>query len=47
MNVGAVGGEGAGEVSLIADDLSRAVELTLNPTVAHEARNQAYNACER
>ncbi|KAL0884167.1 hypothetical protein ABMA27_016175 [Loxostege sticticalis] len=46
MNVGAVGGEGAGEVSLIADDLSRAVELTLNPTVAHEARNQAYNACE-
>ncbi|XP_028161831.1 exportin-5-like, partial [Ostrinia furnacalis] len=46
MNVGAVGGEVAGEVTLIADDLSRAVELTLNPTVAHEARNQAYNACE-
>lgn len=40
-------GEVGGEVALIADELSRAVELTLNPAVAHEARNQAYNACER
>lgn len=47
MNIGGVSGEVAGEVALIADDLSRAVELTLNPTVAHEARSQAYNACER
>ncbi|XP_053599925.1 exportin-5 [Plodia interpunctella] len=46
MNVGAVCGEGAGEVGLIADDLSRAVELTLNPTVSQDARNQAYIACE-
>ncbi|XP_063635892.1 exportin-5 [Cydia splendana] len=45
MNVGGMG-EVGGEVALIADELSRAVELTLNPTVSHEARNQAYNACE-
>ncbi|KAJ0179536.1 hypothetical protein K1T71_005248 [Dendrolimus kikuchii] len=41
-----MGGEVAGEVALIADELSRAIELTLNPSVSHEARNQAYNACE-
>ncbi|CAH2092253.1 unnamed protein product [Euphydryas editha] len=41
-----VGGFGEREVSLIADELSRAVELTLNPTVAHDARKQAYTACE-
>ncbi|XP_045492853.1 exportin-5 isoform X2 [Colias croceus] len=46
MNMGANGTDVAGEVALIADELSRAVELTLNPTIAHEARNQAYNACE-
>lgn len=46
MNVGA-SGEVAGEVALIAEELSRAVELTLNSCVAHEARNQAYGACER
>ncbi|XP_068627564.1 exportin-5 [Battus philenor] len=46
MNVGAVNGDVAGEVALIADELSRAVELTLNPAVSHDARNQAYNACE-
>ncbi|XP_072941490.1 exportin-5 [Epargyreus clarus] len=46
MNVGVVGGDVAGEVVLIADELSRAVELTLNPTVAQDARSQAYNACE-
>ncbi|XP_045764102.1 exportin-5 isoform X1 [Maniola jurtina] len=43
MNVGAFGER---EVALIADELSNAVELTLNPTVAHEARKQAYTACE-
>ncbi|XP_050362549.1 exportin-5 [Nymphalis io] len=43
MNVGAFGER---EVTLIADELSRAVELTLNPTVAHDARKQAYTACE-
>lgn len=47
MNVEAVNGDMAGEVGLIADELSRAVELTLNAAVSHEARNQAYNACER
>ncbi|XP_060800785.1 exportin-5 [Amyelois transitella] len=46
MNIGGVCGEGAGEVALIADDLSRAVELTLNPNVSQDARNQAYIACE-
>lgn len=46
MNIGVMGAEGAGEVGLIADDLSRAVELTLNPSVSQDARNQAYNACE-
>ncbi|KAG6459839.1 hypothetical protein O3G_MSEX011628 [Manduca sexta] len=46
MNVGGVGVEVAGEVALIADELSRAVELTLNPAASHEARSQAYNACE-
>ncbi|KAM3968247.1 exportin-5-like protein Ranbp21 isoform 2-T2 [Aphomia sociella] len=46
MNIGVVGGNGAGEVALIADDLSRAVELTLNASVSQDARNQAYNACE-
>ncbi|XP_047518097.1 exportin-5 [Pieris napi] len=46
MNMGANGAEVCGEVVLIADELSRAVELTLNPSVAHEARSQAYNACE-
>lgn len=45
MNVGAFVGER--EVALIADELSNAVELTLNPTVAHDARKQAYTACER
>ncbi|CAG9792177.1 unnamed protein product [Diatraea saccharalis] len=45
MNIG-VSEEVAGEVALVADDLSRAVELTLNPTVSHDARSQAYNACE-
>ncbi|XP_049888101.1 exportin-5 [Pectinophora gossypiella] len=45
MNVGA-SGDMAAEVGLIADELSRAVELTMNPTVSHEARSQAYNACE-
>ncbi|KAI8440518.1 LOW QUALITY PROTEIN: hypothetical protein MSG28_001771 [Choristoneura fumiferana] len=45
LNVGEMG-EVGGEVALIADELSRAVELTLNAAVAHEARNQAYNACE-
>lgn len=44
MNVGAYGDR---EVALIADELSRAVELTLNPTVAHDDRKQAYTACER
>ncbi|XP_052738184.1 exportin-5 [Bicyclus anynana] len=43
MNVGAFGER---EVALIADELSNAVELTLNPTVAQEARKQAYTACE-
>lgn len=47
MNMGGLGGEVASEVALIADELSRAVELTLNPNIAHEARSQAYNACER
>lgn len=47
MNVGTNRTEVCGEVILIADELSRAVELTLNPSVAHEARNLAYNACER
>lgn len=47
MNVGGLGPEISGEVALIADELSRAVELTLNPTVSQDARNQAYNACER
>lgn len=46
MNGGA-SNEAAGEVTLIADELSRAVELTLNPTVSHDNRSQAYNACER
>ncbi|XP_059051314.1 exportin-5 [Achroia grisella] len=46
MNIGVVSGQGIGEVALIADDLSRAVELTLNPSVSQDARNQAYNACE-
>ncbi|XP_045533887.1 exportin-5 [Papilio machaon] len=46
MNVEAVNGDMAGEVGLIADELSRAVELTLNAAVSHDARNQAYNACE-
>lgn len=45
MNV--VGGEVPGEVALLADELSRAVELTHLPTVSHEQRIQAYNACER
>ncbi|KAJ2950388.1 hypothetical protein O0L34_g8631 [Tuta absoluta] len=45
MNMGA-SGEMAGEVGLIADELSRAVELTMNPAISHEARTQAYNACE-
>ncbi|XP_041972976.1 exportin-5 [Aricia agestis] len=43
MNVGAFGER---EVTLIADELSHAVELTLNPAVAHDARSQAYTACE-
>lgn len=47
MNSGANSGEVAGEVALIADELCRAVELTLNPSVVHEDRSQAYNACER
>lgn len=47
MNVATVSGDVAGEVSLIAEELSRAVELTLNPAVSHDARSQAYNACER
>ncbi|CAG5044725.1 unnamed protein product [Parnassius apollo] len=46
MNIGAVTGDVTEEVTLIADELSRAVELTLNPAVSHDARNQAYNACE-
>ncbi|CAK1544693.1 unnamed protein product [Leptosia nina] len=46
MNMTSNGTEICGEVVLIAEELSRAVELTLNPTVSHEARNQAYNACE-
>lgn len=32
---------------LIADELARAVELTLNPSISHDSRLQAYNACER
>ncbi|VVD05960.1 unnamed protein product, partial [Leptidea sinapis] len=44
--MGASGIEVSGEVALIAEELSRAVELTLNPSVVHDARNQAYNACE-
>ena len=44
MNIEAFGNN---EVALIADELSRAVEITLNPTVAHDARKQAYTACER
>lgn len=47
MNVGGVGGEIPNEVSLLADELSRAVELTHLPSVSHEQRIQAYNVCER
>ncbi|KAJ8725207.1 hypothetical protein PYW07_016165 [Mythimna separata] len=46
MNVVGVGSEATGEVALLVDELSRAVELTLIPTVSHEERSQAYNACE-
>ncbi|GBP07029.1 Exportin-5 [Eumeta japonica] len=46
MNGGASISTEAGEVTLIADELSRAVELTLDPTVSHDARSQAYTACE-
>lgn len=38
--------DGGSEVSLIAEELGRAVELTMNPTVSQEARLHAYNACE-
>lgn len=47
MNIVGVGSEATGEVALLVDELSRAVELTLIPTVSHEERSQAYNACER
>lgn len=47
MNVVGVGSEPTGEVALLVEELSRAVELTLIPTVSHEERSQAYNACER
>lgn len=47
MNVGGVASEAVGDVALLVDELSRAVELTLMPTVPHEERSQAYNACER
>lgn len=46
MNAVGVGSEATGEVALLVDELSRAVELTLIPTVSHEERSQAYNACE-
>ncbi|KAF9801384.1 hypothetical protein SFRURICE_016767 [Spodoptera frugiperda] len=46
MNVVGVGSEPTGEVALLVEELSRAVELTLIPTVSHEERSQAYNACE-
>lgn len=42
-----MGGEIPNEVALLADELSRAVELTHLPTVSHEQRIQAYNVCER
>lgn len=47
MNVGGFGGEIPNEVALLADELSRAVELTHLPTVSHEQRVAAYNVCER
>lgn len=47
MNGASTGGEAAGEVALIADELGRAVELTLNPVISHDERSQAYNVCER
>lgn len=40
-------GFGEREVALIADELSHAVELTLNPTANQDARKQAYTVCER
>ncbi|XP_075972156.1 exportin-5-like protein Ranbp21 [Anticarsia gemmatalis] len=46
MNVGGIGSEATGEVALLVEELSRAVELTLMPTVPHQERSQAYNACE-
>ncbi|XP_061378784.1 exportin-5 [Danaus plexippus] len=39
-------GFGEREVALIADELSHAVELTLNPTANQDARKQAYTVCE-
>lgn len=47
MNVAGIGSEASGEVALLVDELNRAVELTLMPTVPHVERSQAYNACER
>lgn len=47
MNIGGLGGEVPSEVLLLADELSQAVELTHLPTVSHEQRVQAYNACEK
>lgn len=46
MNVEGVVNDPTGEVALLVEELNRAVELTLMPTVPHEERSQAYNACE-
>lgn len=35
------------EVALLAEELARAVELTMSATASQSARHEAYNACER
>lgn len=39
--------EGSQEVEVLAAELARAVELTMNPSVSQNDRLEAYNACER
>lgn len=35
------------EVTLLAEELARAVELTMNPHASQISRHEAYTACER
>lgn len=44
---GSCGGGGGENVAALAEELARAVELTMSASASHEARHEAYTACER